>query len=118
MKFLVDAQLPTLLCEILQNAGFEAIHVDELPQGDETPDKEIAKYADSSDSIVITKDADFYHGHMLLGQPKKLLLITTGNIRNRQLFDLFRANFKHLQPLFEQCDYVEMSNERLIGHKK
>lgn len=46
MKFVVDAQLPPLLCEILEIAGFNATHVDSLPKGDETSDTEIAIYAD------------------------------------------------------------------------
>lgn len=117
MRFLVDAQLPSKLCEILQTAGFSAIHIDSLPNGDETSDKDISLYADQHDLIVITKDSDFYHSHMILRQPKKLLLITTGNLKNRALFDLFRANVLILRNLFETCNYVEMTNENIIGHE-
>jgi predicted nuclease of predicted toxin-antitoxin system len=53
MKFLVDAQLPPLLCEILKKAGFKSIHIDSLPAGDESSDKEITQYADQNDLIVI-----------------------------------------------------------------
>jgi predicted nuclease of predicted toxin-antitoxin system len=70
MKFIVDAQLPLLLCDILEKAGFTSIHVDSLSTGDESSDKEIIKYADNNDLIVITKDSDFYYSHMILGQPK------------------------------------------------
>lgn len=80
MRFLVDVQLPSKLCEILETAGLDSIHVDSLPKGDETTDREITVRADQEDLIVVTKDSDFYHSHMILGQPKRLLLITTGNI--------------------------------------
>lgn len=88
MKFLVDAQLPRLLCEIFEKAGIESTHVDSLPAGDESSDKEISRYADKNDLIVVTKDLDFYYSHMIIGEPIRLLLITTGNIKNRDLFNI------------------------------
>lgn len=117
MKFLVDAQLPSKLCEILESAGFHSIHVDSLPTGDETPDSVICAHADKEGLIVVTKDSDFYHSHMILSQPKRLFLITTGNIRNRRLFDLIRDNASTVKTLFETCNYLEMSNDGIIGHE-
>ena len=66
MKFLVDAQLPEKLCEILQKAGLDSVHVDSLPNGDETSDRYIVVHADQYGLIVMTKDTDFYHAHMIL----------------------------------------------------
>jgi len=83
MMLIIDAQLPTKLCEVLNQLEFETIHVDDLPNGDETSDREITEYADKSNLTVVTKDYDFYHSHMVLGKPRKLLLVTTGNIKNR-----------------------------------
>lgn len=116
MRFLVDAQLPIKLCEILKIKGFNAIHIDSLPEGDETTDKDISFYADQHGLIVVTKDIDFYHSHMIFDHPKKLLLITTGNIKNKKLFDLIRANALLIERLFENCDYVEMTIDGLIAH--
>ena len=117
MKFLVDAQLPSKLCDILNAMGIDSIHVDSLPHRDETPDREITIYADIHDLIVVSKDSDFYHSHMILKQPKKLLLITTGNIKNRQLFDLMRKNGPVIKNLFETCNFVEMTNDGIIAHE-
>jgi predicted nuclease of predicted toxin-antitoxin system len=116
MRFLVDAQLPAKICEILQSIELDAIHVDSLPKGDESTDKEISIYANQHDYIVISKDSDFYHSHMILGQPKKLMLLTTGNIKNRELFDLIRANASIIKEMFIDCNYVEVSNNSIIGH--
>lgn len=102
--------------EFLQQIGLEALHVDALPAGDETSDKDIAEYADTHGYIVMTKDFDFYHSHMILGRPQKLLILTTGNIKNRRLFDLIRANGLLIKNLFSSCPYVELSNEGIIGH--
>ncbi len=116
MRFLVDAQLPPLLCEVLDKKGISAIHVNQLPNSDETSDKEVAIYADESGYIVITKDADFFYSHMLYGVPKKLLLITIGNIKNKQLFDTIRNQAKAIAQLFEQNNFIELHKSGLIVH--
>lgn len=69
MNFLIDAQLPSRLTNVLTDLGCEAMHVDLLPKGDETPDDEIAKYADKNNLMVITKDFDFYHSYMGASAP-------------------------------------------------
>lgn len=116
MKFLVDVQLPPKLCEILKSVGLDSMHVDSLPKGDETSDKDISLFANENDFIVITKDTDFYHSHMIVGEPKKLLLIITGNIKNNALFNLIRTNFSTIKSLFESCNYVELTNDSIVGH--
>jgi len=115
MKFIVDAQLPTKLCEILHSLGFEAVHVDSLPLGDETPDPDIAAYADSGNMMVITKDTDFFHSHMIRKCPKELFLITTGNMRNRALFDHFRNNAIAIRSLLGKCNFIELNNDGVVG---
>lgn len=65
MKFLVDARLPSMMCDILHQIGFEALHVNSLPEGDETPDRAITTVADDNGYIIVTKDSDFYYSHMI-----------------------------------------------------
>ncbi len=116
MKLIVDAQLPVKLCEILNQLGLESIHVDELPKGDETSDVEIAAFADREDLVVATKDFDFYHSHMTLRKPKRLFLVTTGNLKNRQLFDLFRNNALIIKNALNRSSFVELSNDGITEH--
>ena len=116
MKLIVDAQLPTKLCEILNQLGLESTHVNQLPKGDETSDLEISLFSDSQEFTVLTKDFDFYHSHMTLGKPKKLFLITTGNLKNRQLFDLFRNNLMVIKNALDRSNFVELNNEGIIEH--
>lgn len=117
MKLLVDAQLPVKLCEVLSQLGMESIHVDELPKGDETSDMEVIKFADRENLTVVTKDFDFYHSHMTLGKPKKLFLITTGNLKNRQLFNLFRNNTLIIKNALKRSSFVELNNEGITEHR-
>ena len=65
--------------------------------------------------IVVTKDFDFYYSHMANDSPRQLLLVTTGNIKNKTLFELFTQNFKKIQIAFRECSLVELSNTEVIG---
>ncbi|WP_373511993.1 DUF5615 family PIN-like protein [Persicitalea sp.] len=116
MKFLVDAQLPYLLAIWMRSKGCEVVHTEDLPDKDETEDETIRSISTKASYIVVTEDLDFYDSHLPRNAPEKLLLITTGNIKNRQLLDLFRRNFQEIVNLFEYCDLVEMSNEDMIAH--
>ena len=115
MKFLVDAQLPELLCDILNDSGIEAIHVNSLPAGDETSDNQITEFSDKNGYRVVTKDLDFYHGHKRYGKPRKLMLITTGNIKNRALFDLFRGNMKTIKHQAKHSSYMEINEDGVFA---
>lgn len=105
------------MCEVLNQLALKSIHVNELPEADETPDLEIIKFADRENLAGVTKDSDFYHSHMTLGKPKKLFLITTGNLKNSQLFALFRSNGLIVMNALNRSSFVELSNEGLIEHK-
>ncbi|MFN4145878.1 MAG: DUF5615 family PIN-like protein [Runella sp.] len=117
MKFLVDAQLPPLLADWMQEKGFDTIHTNDLPMKDETTDDEIRIVANQQQRVVVTKDADFYDSYIIHKSPQRLLLISAGNIKNRQLLDLFRKNFQEITKMFAYCDFVEMSNTDLIAHE-
>ena len=85
MKFLVDAQLPARLATFLTEAGHDAVHTTQLPDGNRTTDATIAKLADRDDRIVVTEDRDFRDGHLLGGSPRRLLIVATGNVTNAAL---------------------------------
>ena len=85
MKLLVDAQLPRRLVDWLTAAGCDVIHPLDLPDGNATSDDQVMAVADRQGRVVVTKDSDFVNSHLLAGRPCKLLLISTGNISNREL---------------------------------
>ena len=116
MKFLIDAQLPRRLCQILEDLQHDAIHTLDLTDGNATSDDRINALSIEEQRIVITKDADFVNSIILSGKPYKLLLISTGNIRNRVLFDLIRANMDTLVELLEQNTFIELNHESLSVH--
>jgi predicted nuclease of predicted toxin-antitoxin system len=117
MKFIIDAQLPQLLADWLKERGFDAVHTLELPAANRSDDKEIIVVADQDDRVVISKDSDFFDDHILTGKPKRLLVIKTGNIKNRDLIRLFEGNIKRIESLFKRYVLLEMNRSELIVHR-
>jgi predicted nuclease of predicted toxin-antitoxin system len=59
VNFIVDAQLPRRLTYRLRDAGHDALHTLDLPDGNRTSDEEINKLSHRDSRVVITKDTDF-----------------------------------------------------------
>lgn len=116
MKFLVDAQLSRRLVYRLRNADHDALHTLDLPFRNRTEDEEINERSVSESRIVITKDADFVSSFMLYGEPRKLLLVSTGNIVNADLEDIFVPQIPAIATAFETYDYLELTRTNLIFH--
>jgi predicted nuclease of predicted toxin-antitoxin system len=116
MKFLVDAQLPVKLAQLLRQKGYNAIHTKELPEQNKTPDGEINRLSIEQQRVVITKDLDFVESFILVQRPYKLLLVTTGNIKNQDLVAVFDKNIGDLVTYFEHHSYIEIDRNNIIIH--
>jgi predicted nuclease of predicted toxin-antitoxin system len=88
-----------------------------LPQQNATPDSMINTISIQDERVVITKDSDFVDSFLTIQQPYKLLLITTGNIKNSELKDLLMTNLTLLIGLLSQHSYVELSCDAVIVHQ-
>jgi predicted nuclease of predicted toxin-antitoxin system len=80
MKFLIDAHLPPSLKKVFQQAGQDAIHTLDLPDQNASRDSLLNQVSMAEHRVVVTKDTDFYHSHLLQGRPWKLVLLRTGNM--------------------------------------
>jgi len=116
MKFLIDAHLPRRLAKMLRESGFEALHTLDLPLGNRTSDSVINELSIRDEYIVISKDADFVNSFLLYHRPYKLLLVSTGNIKNKELEALFRANIEKIAEGFEAFDFIEIDRKAVIVH--
>ncbi|WP_433625258.1 DUF5615 family PIN-like protein [Nocardia sp. CA-120079] len=116
MKFLVDAQLPRKLAVLLKNAGHDVVHTSTIAQGNRTTDSEIAAIADREGRVVVTKDRDFWIGHILDQSPRSLLIVSTGNIANAVLLQLFSEHLGEIVRLLDECAVVEVGHDRLVAH--
>ncbi|WP_333156796.1 DUF5615 family PIN-like protein [Microcoleus sp. B9-D4] len=65
----------------------------------------------------MTKDRDFLDSFMIKQQPYKLLILTTGNINNNQLIDLFMNNLPQLAELFQEHSLIEMNRDTIVVHQ-
>jgi predicted nuclease of predicted toxin-antitoxin system len=116
MKFLVDAQLSYRLAKFIQSKGHEVIHTDAMPNRERSSDREIRVLARLEGRILLTKDKDFQATHLLSKDPKQLILISTGNLVNRELIALFEANWAAIESLLGEFDFLELTNSELIAH--
>ncbi len=114
MKFLIDAQLPRRVAAWLTAAGYDSIHTLDLPDANRTTDQQMNHIANREQRIVVTKDADFVDSHLLRGEPAKLLLISTGNINNRELEALIQPLIPQIVLEFEESSLVELGRDRLV----
>lgn len=116
MKFLVDAHLPKRLTRLLNQLGHDAIHTLDLPEQNRTDDATIVEVGIMEERIVVTKDSDFVDSFLLIHRPPRLLLISTGNISNRDLEQLFLRNLDAIVAGFTTHDFVELSRTHVITH--
>ena len=117
MRFLVDAQLPRRFCAWLTEAGHEALHTLELPQGNRTTDNELLDVAEREQRIVVTKDDDFVQSFLITGRPQNLLLVSTGNIANDKLEIIVRGHILEIVQAFGAAHFVELGRETLTVHE-
>jgi len=113
MRFIIDAHLPRKIADKFIELGHEAIHTKDLPSGNETDDADIIKVA-ARDGIVITKDEDFYQSFLLRGEPPQLIHVKVGNMRLREIIQLFEKVAPQLIDLLGQHDLLELYKDKII----
>lgn len=116
MNFLVDAQLPRRLCLRLRALGHDAVHTLDLSQGNQTPDAVINQLSLDEHRVVITKDTDFVDSLIVQSRPYKLLLISTGNVRNDELEMLLLDNLEAIVAGFATHDFIELDRAVVQFH--
>ncbi|MCX6963321.1 MAG: hypothetical protein NTZ08_12885, partial [Verrucomicrobia bacterium] len=65
---------------------------------------------------VVSKDSDFVISHLLHNKPGKILIVSTGNIPNTELLDLFKKHLSIIKNAFQDGSYVELSRSYLVVH--
>jgi len=116
MKCIIDAQLPRKLATLINELGGDAIHTLDLPQRNLTPDSEVIDCAEAEARVVISKDSDFVDSLLLRNKPERLLLVSTGNISNTDLLNLFRRNWTQIDSMLSQGRFLELNTKTLILH--
>lgn len=116
MKFLVDAQVPRRLAWAIRDQGHDALYTLDVPDANKTTDEQINVLSEQDQRIVITKEGDFVSSFLVSDRPYKLLLISTGNIANRDLEALFMSHSSTTVDAFEEYRFLELTQTALIIH--
>ena len=116
MKFIVNAQLPKSLSDLLNRKGLDSIHTLELERKIKTTDNQILTIASKEERIVITKDTDFLESFIVKSIPQKLILVKTGNIHNKLLLQLFEKNLETLLNSLSRSNLIEISQTEIAEH--
>lgn len=110
----MDAQLPRRMAGWLTAAGCDAVHTLDLPDGNRTTDAQIIGLSDREQRVVVRKDADFVDSHILQGRPAKLLLVSTGNVSNRDLEALMVPLIPDIVREFLAHSFLELGRTGLV----
>jgi len=116
MKFLLDAQLPRKLARFLKESGHDAMHTLELPLRNKTTDLVLQDLCTREGRVLVTKDSDFVDSLLLRREPSRLLLISTGNITNRELETLFRLHLSTIIDTLDHHVFVELDRNGIMSH--
>ncbi|MCR9101021.1 MAG: DUF5615 family PIN-like protein [bacterium] len=114
LKFIVDAQLPRSLARLLNNHGYDTLHTLDLPNQNATQDLDIVKRSMAEKRVVISKDFDFYDRFFRKLEPYKLLYISTGNIPNQQLLNIFQSNLPKISEALDTGFVIEITRSSII----
>lgn len=116
MKFLCDVHISYKVVNFLSLSGFETIHVNQILDKWNTKDRDICKFADSNDLIVITKDYDFRNSFFVNGSPKKLIKINLGNISTSDLIESISQILTAIEKLANSPSFLVEIDKNLITY--
>lgn len=98
MRFLVDAQLPQALVQLLREHGHVAEHVTEIGPAD-AADRVIWQYALENDAVIVTKDEDFADMVATGRDGPAVVWVRVGNTRRAALLVWFEPLIDHIVEL-------------------
>lgn len=99
--------MPKRFCDWLEQAGHDARHTIHLPNGNLTTDQALVDIADREGS-------DFVQSLLITGRPQRLLLISTGNVSNKELERLVRVALPDICQALEQSRFAELGRAALM----
>jgi predicted nuclease of predicted toxin-antitoxin system len=105
VKFLVDAQLPPSLADLLRRAGHEARHVDDLGLRTAS-DQAICDAASVGQYIVITKDEDFSALQPGSATIPVVVWVRIGNCTTQMLLAAFERVLPDLESKLRTGEYL------------
>lgn len=104
MRFLVDAQLPPALVQLLREHDHEAEHVTEIGPPDAS-DRAIWRYALEQGAVIVTKDEDFADMVAIGGREcPAVVWVRVGNTRRAALLAWFELLIDRIVEMVDSGD--------------
>lgn len=107
MTVLVDENLPSTIA----TGCCYSIHA--LDLGSRLTDDELWHKAKENDWTILTKDTDFFDFLVAYGPPPKVIWLRIGNMRRKNLEDLFRSCWSDIAKLLPENDLIEVFPDRI-----
>ncbi len=95
MHFLVDAQLPPALADVIRELGHDASHVADLGLLSAN-DGLIWERALADQLVIVSKDEDFPFRVAQAAHSPRVVWLRIGNLRKHALLELFRDRFSSI----------------------
>ncbi len=107
MRFLVDQNLPSMLCGWLEAQGHAAEHIRLLGMPDAT-DEEIIHRARETAAVLLTRDKDFAPraGGSTLATWFQVVWVRRGNVANDMLLEMMERFWPNVVAALERGDPV------------
>ncbi len=64
--------------------------------------------------MLISKDLDFIESLLISDKPYKLIYLTTGNITNKALLELFSHNIDKIVEMIAKNRLIEVTEESIV----
>ena len=113
MKFLVDANLPPLLCAWLRLHRHEAEHLFDRNLLTAT-DSQIWERCSVENLVIFSKDTDFYDRALLFGAPPQVVHVAVGNCSNTRLLDVLAQEWNDIeQALISGSRLISITLEKM-----
>ncbi|MFK7845089.1 MAG: DUF5615 family PIN-like protein [Rhodothermales bacterium] len=84
--------------------------------GNRTTDSQLNRISVEQERVLVTKDTDFVDSLIIQKVPYKLLLISTGNIKNLELEALLFDSLEIIVRGFESHLFIEIDRTNLRFH--
>jgi predicted nuclease of predicted toxin-antitoxin system len=114
MKFIIDENLPPILCSLFRAANLEAYHVNEMKarQKQRVADDQLRRLAIQKNYVIVTKDDDFVKSFVSRKVPEKVVFIYGIN-EKESLLSRLKEVIPLLSYFLKSHDFIEV-NEREI----
>jgi len=103
--FLIDANLPPVLCGVFRAQGYTAVHVQELGM-EHAADIEIWKRGHLEQAVIVTKDKDFASLAISRSDLCAVIFVRIGNVRRGPLLAKFESVMQNLIQALNNGDKI------------